>query len=273
MATHWKEERWIVVRNGARRVVLGAAVAVVLSVSALTGTAGATQLPNARAYEMVSPSDKNGADVIQQTDKTHVADDGNGVTFSALGAFGALQGSSFDAEYLSRRTAVPGSNGWSTLGINPNGLATTFKAVVTGQGFNTPSYLDAFTPDLSAAVYRSWRPLTNAPNTADVTNLYRISDLGDAAAAVQLMSDGVAPLPAWPAARKLTIAVELAGSSKDLRHVVFESTLSLTADAAPYQGRCATEGPVRFFGCPTQLYENADGAVRLVNRIPSAPAT
>ena len=109
---------------------------------------------------MVSPPDKNGQEVIQQTAKTHVATDGNAVTFSALGPLDSSQGSSYDAEFLARRTAVPGTNGWSTAGINPPGGSNTFLATFTG---NTPGYVNAFTPDLSAGIYSSWRPLTDAP--------------------------------------------------------------------------------------------------------------
>lgn len=257
----------------ARSAVLGVVAAVLCGSGALAGPADAVQLANGRAYELVSPPGKNGSDVIQETNKTHVANNGNGVTFSALGGFGVQQGTSFDSEYLSRRTGLPGTNGWSTRGINPRGGSDTFAATALG-GENFPSYVDAFTPDLSTAIYQSWRPLTDAPNVAEVTNLYRISGLGDASASAQLMSDAVAPMPAtWPAVIKLFISPRFAAASTDLRHVVFESTLALTADAPPYQGICAFFGAASLFGCPTHLYENADGAVRLVSRIPSAGET
>jgi len=64
-----------VVRNGARVAVLG----LVLACGAVTSAAGAV-LPDGRRYELVSPAAKNGVDVIPQTDKTHVAPDGNAVT-------------------------------------------------------------------------------------------------------------------------------------------------------------------------------------------------
>jgi hypothetical protein len=228
---------------------------------------GATALPGCRAYEQVSPPEKNGSDVIQQTAKTHVATDGDGVTFSAMGGFGELQGTSFDAEYVSHRTGVPGTNGWSTRGINPPGGSDTLLATVLG---DTPTFVDAFTPDLSSAIYKSWSPLTDAPNVAEVENLYRVGGLGGGGETATLMSDGVNPLPAsWPPAFRGLIHPFLAGASTDLSHVVFESKLNLTADAPPEGPFCALLG----FGCPIALYENADGVVRLVGRVPSPPDT
>jgi hypothetical protein len=208
-------------------------------------------------------------DVLRQTSKTHVSSDGNGVTFSAAGGFGGVQGTSFDSEYLSRRTGTPGTNGWSTHGINPRGASVTFPAFLVG---NTPTYVNAFTPDLSAAIYRPWRPLTEAPNVGDVSNLYRIDGLGSDGASAQLMSDAIAPLPGWSATSKQTHVPWLVGASTDLRHVVFESKLNLTTDAPPYSPLCqALQGLA--FVCPSRIYENADGNVRLVGRIPNSPDT
>jgi hypothetical protein len=254
----------------ARAVALGMAVSALASV-AFGGLAGAAQLPDGRAYELVSPPGKNGADVLRQTNKTHVATGGNGVTFSAAGSFGSVQGSSFDSEYLSRRTGIPGTNGWSTHGINPPGASLTFPASLTS---NTPTYVNAFTPDLSAAIYSSWRPLTHAPNVADVSNLYRIDNLGSDNTTADLMSDANAPLPAWPVLSKETHRPALVGASSDLSHVVFESKLNLTADAPPYSFLCQTfQGGGLAFLCQARLYENANGTVRLVGRIPNGSDT
>jgi hypothetical protein len=259
---------------GVSRLLQPARTAVLLTLFAtsyltvLTTTSNAANLPDGRAYELVSPPDKGGSDVIQQTAKTHVSPDGNGVTFSAVGAFGDLQGTSFDTEYVSHRTGVPGTSGWSTSGINPPGASDTFPAAASS---NTPSFVNAFTPDLSFAVYQSWHPLTDAPNVAEFENLYRIDGLGGGSETATLMSDSVAPpLANWSANVKLLIQPALVGASSDLRHVVFESPLALTTDAAPYQGFfCVFLG----FGCATQLYENANGTVRLVGRIPNGTDT
>jgi hypothetical protein len=266
-------------RRGLSACVLAGLVAALLTVTAAPASAAeacpnqelrqeqrSTALSDCRAYELVSPPDKGGSDVISQTSKTHVATDGDGVTFSAVGAFGETQGTSFDSEYLSRRTAMPRTSGWSTHGINPPGGAETFPAFLTN---NISTFVNAFTPDLSTAIYRSWTPLTDAPNVAEVSNLYRIGGLGSDHPTAQLMSDGVAPLPTWPTLFKQKKQPAIAGASTDLSHVVFESQLNLTADAPPEGPVCAAFGA----GCPTLLYENADGTVRLVGRIPVAPAT
>lgn len=255
------------VRLGACGAVLGAAAMLLWGGTLMVASAVGAQLPDARAYEMVSPPAKNGIEVIPQTDKTHVAVDGNVVTFSALGGFGALEGSTFDFEYISRRAKTPSTNGWVTHGINPGGRPETVLAANN----NNTTYVNAFAADLDAAVYKSWSPLTVAPNVAEASNLYRVTGLNGGRATVELLSDGVTPVPSsWPLLAKVAIQPAIVGASADLAHVVFESRLALTTDAPTPQGFvCVVFG----FGCPLSIYENADGAVRLVARIPTAPET
>ena len=252
----------------ARAAVLGTMVALLL---AGVASAAGVALPDGRRFELVSPPAKNGVEVITQTNKVHVRPDGNAVTFSTLGGFGSLEGSAFDFQYLSRRTGPPG-NGWSTHGINPLGRPATLMHAER----NIPTFVDAFTPDLSGGIYKTWRPMVDAPNVREVSNLYRITGLDDEGPrTVQILSDSVTPVPAsWVAFLNgffvRTIQPYFAGASSDLRHVVFESVLSLTSDAPAYPADfCGFAG----FGCPTHLYENHDGLVRLVGRIPDAGQT
>jgi hypothetical protein len=236
--------------------VVGALVGIVVLVAPAKGAVAS--LPDHRGYELVSPPIKGGADIIPQSNKTHAAADGNGVAFTAVGAFGAPLGTSVDVQYLSRRVGAPGTNGWSTRAIQPRGGgAPTLRAVVTG---NIPTFEAAFTPDLSAAIYRSWRPLTDAPNVADVSNLYRLRNLDATEADVQLLTSGAAPLAAVPPELKLFVQSRFIGASRDLDHVVFQSPWNLAGD-----------GGFSFSG---NLYEYADGAgVRLVGRVPSGLET
>ena len=241
----------------------------ILAVAALSGPAASAPatLPDHRAYELVSPPAKNGGDVIALSSKTHASADGNAAAFAALSAFGPIVGTSADVEYLSRREGAPGTNGWSTRAINPAGGPLTFKATVFG---NLPTFEAAFTPDLSAAIFRSWRPLTNAPNVADVSNLYRLTRLGTDATGVQLLTDSASPLglppgfpPDFATFFKLNSKADFNGASSDLRHVIFQSPWNLS------------DGTLSLLsGSPGNLYEYADGAgVRLVARVPSGAAT
>jgi hypothetical protein len=260
-----------VVRIGARAVALWALLALITVVVPAAAVAASAGLPDGRRYELVSPPSKNGVEVIPQTQKTHVRPDGNLVTFSALGGFGSLEGSSLDFEYMSERTGVPDTSGWSTHGINPPERGATFSAA----NGNTATFVNGFTSNLSVGIYRAWRPLVNAPNVAAVSNLYRITGLNSGPRTVQLMSDSVDPIPPdWSTFGQglfLKLVVpQFAGVSSDLSHVMFESRLQLTPDAQPYQGfLCVIAG----LGCVTQLYENVGGTVRFVGRIPQAPDT
>jgi hypothetical protein len=252
-------------------VGLWALLALTLVAGPTAALAAGVALPDGRRYELVSPAAKNGVEVIAQTDKTHVRPDGNAVTFSALGGFGTLEGSALDFEYMSQRTGTPGTSGWSTHGINPPERGSTFSAVIN----NTATFVNGFTPDLSVGIYKAWRPLVDAPNVAAVSNLYRVTGLDGGPRTIQLLSDSVNPVPAdWSTIEHgyflKQVNPQIAGVSSDLRHVVFESTLQLTADAEPYQGFfCVIAGVL----CPTQLYENVDGVVRFVGRIPQGPDT
>lgn len=258
----------MVVRTGARVLALGAVLASFGASSALA----APPLPDGRGYELVSSGLRDGLEVVPQTDKTHVRPDGNAVTFSSWDELAAAAGSGFELEHLGKRTTTTGTSAWSSHGITPQAQDTTVEPALDG---SFPSYVDAFTPDLSIGIYKTSQPLTEAPNAADVANLYRITGLDGGAGTVQLMTDSVDPIPAaWltfsDGLLVRLIQPQLAGASGDLRHVVFESRLRLTADAPPYPaGFCANFG----LGCPTHLYENADGVVRLVGRVPQGPDT
>jgi hypothetical protein len=245
------------------------------------GLPGAGFLPDCRAWEMVSPPDKNGVNVTQRTDKTHVSTDGDAVTFGALGNFGDVTGSAIDTEYLARRTAEPGTNGWATHGINPLARGVAGEAVLA----NTGTYVNAFAPDLDSAIYRSWRPLTGPSNVEDISNLYTIGNLRQGPPQPsQLLSDAVtrvaAPVPPGfgipPGAFVVNTRPELVGASADLGHVFFEEHLPLTADAQallpPVNPNQLFSSPCieLAFACEPQLYDSVDGEVRLVGRVPAA---
>ena len=77
----------------------------------------ATMLPECRAWEMVSPVDKNGGNVDFEAWSVYAADDGNAVSFRSRGSFGDTKGSGGlgQTAYISRR----GTGGWETHGLYP----------------------------------------------------------------------------------------------------------------------------------------------------------
>jgi hypothetical protein len=73
---------------------------------------GATWLPDCRAYEMVSPVNKNGGEIVTRFDG--LATDGNSVGFGSNGVFAGAQGG-VAGTYRSQR----GAAGWETTSIVP----------------------------------------------------------------------------------------------------------------------------------------------------------
>ncbi|HET7120550.1 MAG TPA: hypothetical protein VFI17_04785, partial [Solirubrobacterales bacterium] len=80
------------------------------------------KLPDCRAYEMVSPVDKNGADIETvfnsngfRAQLNQAATDGEALTYSAYRAFGEVESSPYSSQYIASR----GAAGWSSRGISP----------------------------------------------------------------------------------------------------------------------------------------------------------
>ncbi|MGN6189499.1 MAG: hypothetical protein ACTHOE_11405 [Conexibacter sp.] len=242
-------------RSGLRAVIAAAVVAV--AVLTTVASSADASLPDQRRYELVSPADKRGIDVVAQSNKVHVSADRTKATFNALGGFADVRGTSVDVQYLSRRDGVPNTNGWTTRAITPKSAALSFYVAVVFQS-NIPTFETEFTPDLSAAVFRSWRPLTDDPNVDGVSNLYRLGNLDGAGSPPQLLTHAASPLPSLGLG-SLFLRPAFVGASTDLRHVAFESQLDLVGDGSTFAPR---------------LYEYADdGGVRLVGRIPTGGAT
>lgn len=230
---------------------------IALTASSYIPTAAATTLPDGRAYELVSPPQKNGADVMADSGRTRAAADGSAISFPSLGGFGDALGTGIATEYLAERSSepAPGTNGWSTHAITPAQDPLTLLA-----GFHAaePIWRGEFSPDLSTGVFRAWSPVTNEdPNVANVENLYRRTDLRTpGAGSYQLVTSCPvceSPLPPPPFFALEPDLPKLAGASADFNNGIFESHLALTADADPGV---------------TNLYEWTGGTVRLAGVLP-----
>lgn len=72
----------------------------------------AAAAPTDRTLEMVSPADKSGVPVYHTL---AVAEEGDGLLFHSLGAFGDVQSNMLESYYRARR----GPHGWETVGMQP----------------------------------------------------------------------------------------------------------------------------------------------------------
>lgn len=141
----------------------GAASAAACPNEAIREEQNSTHLGECRAFEMVSPPDKNGADVSAGVEITVVAAaDGNGAAYLSRGSFGDTIGSGATGQttYLARRA----SEGWGNHGISPTPAPETEQTAFLA---NIPSN---FSDDLSRAVIWGYdlpgapRPLPQTPN-------------------------------------------------------------------------------------------------------------
>jgi hypothetical protein len=228
---------------------------VAMAVVVVCGFGGSAvgALPDDRGYELVSPPEKGGGDVMPMSTRTRAAAGGDAVGFTSLVSFGDVQGATLGSEYVSVRTGSVGTSGWATHGITPAQDPVPFF----GQFLSLdPSYEGEMSPDLSTGVFRAFRPLTDTPNVAGLENLYVRRDLRTPGAGFyQLLTD-----PGFPVdAPFIPVRPFLVGASTDFSHVVFESTDRLSNDLPS----C-----VSGIDCPQEVYESVNGNLRLASVLP-----
>jgi hypothetical protein len=158
-------------------------------------------LPDCRAYEQVSPVDRNGYDIFlpgpggEAEDLVRASVSGEAITYVSFGSFADPAGARFLSRYVSRR----GAGGWSTQNITPpysserSSLESPYETLV-------------FTPDLSMGVVRNEDPLTSEAPGGE--NLY-LADIANGS--YQWVGQGVSE-------------PEVQGASTDLSHIVFSQS-------------------------------------------------
>lgn len=191
------------------------------------------QLPDGRAYEMVSPSRKNGLNIMASPWQSRASVDGNAVAYAASGAFGDEGGAGLLGEYIATRSP----DGWITHGTTPNQdrPGSTFFS-------DRSSYFQDISLDLSKGVFYARVALDpqGAPNVAGNANLYIRENLREGGpspsngARYQLISDAVSPVTNvedGDAAVSSPRRVAFAAATPNYSDVLFESKNNLTQDA------------------------------------------
>ncbi len=219
-------------------------------------------LPDNRAWEMVSPPDKNGGGIIPMAAHTSAAQElapgePMALAYNSLAGFGDIRGGGVAFDYLAVRDAAAGR--WETHAINPEGDPRTIVDSLTGLA---PVYQPELSPDLSRGVtYLAPNRIPLTPDSVPVQkvwNLYLRSDLRDPGPGSYRLVTGC-PLclqsePPTSLTRVPTMRPWFAAASRDFSHVAFDSPDQLTSDANPL--------PL------LKAYEWADGQVRLIGRVP-----
>src|SRR3977135_3542693 len=219
-------------------LALGAMASLQLSAARATGPCpnepvrlqqGATALPDCRAYEMVSPPDKNGGDVrgidgVSGGGVVQASADGQSVTYLTLNAFGDAKSAPVGSQHVAGRSA---GAGWSTQNIGIPINSGTYG--VAGEG--TP--FEAFSLDLSSGVLWSGEvganlnseqtpvenpPFAGAPAGYEDFYLYAIPGGG--------LQSLLTRAPAAPAGE---FSMRFLGATPDLSHVVVSSSAALNS--------------------------------------------
>jgi hypothetical protein len=219
-------------------------------------TGGEFTLPDGRAYELVSPPQKDGAEVlgiggggltVGGGDATEASEDGAIVTYIASAPVGASPpGNLLSTQMFSTR----GAGGWSSLDI-----ATPHKHPI-GASFPDGEEYVRFSPDLSHAL------LVPISNTLEPSLAPEIHQEVGQGAQIYLRNNATNQFQAVVTSEPLP-QVKFEGATPDLSHVVFGGP-SLGSSVEP-------GGPVGLdpnYPIAEGLYEWAKGETRLVSVLP-----
>jgi hypothetical protein len=173
---------------------------------------GAKLSSDCRAYEMVSPLDKNGGDIGANSEGgMQAGPDGDSILYESQVAFGDGVSGSFHASYR----AIRGPNGWTTKPVLAPGNS--------GVGLSTQQLLASST-DLSRLVFNQGEGQSTAGLLVEPTNLALL----DAAGSSTLMTVGQSPTGAE--------GPFVGGGSSDLSRVVLIDSAALTLGAPTVPG-------------------------------------
>jgi hypothetical protein len=221
-------------------------------------TGPSARLPDCRAYEMVSPLDKNGYQIADAGDIYDLsAPDGNRLTFSVpAAAFAAALANPTAGQFVAAREQA---SGWATHSIVPPRRLPSFYALKDSL-FNNFTFSD----DLcSSWIVQDTDPPLAPGSPEGVPNLYRRDDCGPGAGSYELITTVAPTEPAPEYSKENEPNASLyfllnQGFTPDGRLTVFRAPAKLTPEAANKDLR--------------QVYAHKDGQLHLVSVRPNGTA-
>jgi hypothetical protein len=210
----------------------------------LPAAPGARAVASERAYEQVSPPDKNGGDVggpafrgSYRSGFAQASSDGDSITYVSLQGFADTENGEMVTQYMSTRRA----GGWSTQAISPPGSAA--RGVLSE---DSPFRL--FADDLSVALLEWAVPALDAGAPPGFESPYlRRADGSYRALSTVTPPNQIVEI----------FGVTVAGASAGFDSVVFEANDALTSGAPPNA---------------RSVYEWTGSALRLVSVLPDGTA-
>jgi hypothetical protein len=218
--------------------------------------ASAATLPDARAWEMVSPLNKNGGEIngiggvvptegLPEGGVVQASEDGKAITYLSLLAFsgtgvGEPKGAPIASQYLSHR----GDERWLTENITTAVNSGTYPPSGSGAPYK------AFSSDLSTGIMLNGRaPVENPSQFGAFTGYvdYYLRDNISGQFVQQILTSQPSEEPA-------EFFIELLAVTPDLRHMVLSSTAALPPVTTPQAG--------------SNLYEWSDGTLQPINILP-----
>jgi hypothetical protein len=219
-------------------------------------------LPDNRSWELVSPAQKNGGEVIPADPETascffckpaayggangypmQSTPDGEAIVYEGF-PFSFTEGAAKFNEYLARRTA----SGWQTTTLAPQLL-----------GGDRASGYKAFDPELTKGLIDQNRPTLSPEAPSEYDNLYAQPTASPSSLSPLLLSQPPNRLESSVDPSNGGFGLTYAGASADLSRIFFEANDALTPET-PFAPEAADGGTKE-----NNLYEWYEGSLSLVN--------